>query len=356
MYRINNSSKLLQFPAQFHVPFHAPFPVYSIRKQYNNIPDGVDIEIKKNTGSTKLNSEIIAYLKNNTETLQYIYNIILDELCSMKNEANNSTNNDTRIKNIYERLIQHPKTKDFNKDFCLTNVTDKSGNDCADPMYSITNLKIPVEAMLTASNFITKACKVKKINNNGHSLRKINFDIKGGANKKCYACERCKSCIEGQICKGNRVCENCIRGKICDRSKNCENCVEGKRNVKCENCDDNDSEIYQYINLKKILADNLVPIEKSELICFQIDNKYICTSIKSNSQNNKQCTFCERWVQERNMFRNIIKDLIYKKTGGNIFEIMSSSSNMLPAAIFEQQEYHNFYTAIEEYKQSRRIR
>jgi hypothetical protein len=254
----------------------------------------IDINIiRDNDGNDKLSDNDIHKLKHRLNFLRDIYNIILNQLCIHKQKP--IIINDL-IDDIITDLNKNQMTHNYLKEFCLSNTNihgpRNQNNDCVDPMFSKENLLIPITEMVK-DQFINKACTIKARGN-----YEFNFDISGGVNFG----------IDENIVATNEV-------------------------------------KYELINLNKLLNENIQSIEKNTLLCIQ--NTYITKKIP--------CNFCKNWVNDRNKFRNIINNFLYSKNIDNILDVIKSSSSLLPAVIFDQNEYHYFFTAIEQFKLSKNI-
>jgi hypothetical protein len=63
-----------------------------------------------------------------------------------------------------------------------------------------------------------------------------------------------------------------------------------------------------------------------------------------------ECQFCDRWSNERNMYRSVVKDLLVTQNMNEILDLMNLSVHLLPSAILNQNQYQSFFSAIDEYK------
>jgi len=105
----------------------------------------------------------------------------------------------------------------------------------------------------------------------------------------------------------------------------------------------------KFIDLFDILSEKNESVDPS-YVCLKYGNQLKCKEL--NVSVNK-CTYCDKWVQERNMFRNVINDLINTSSFENKIKLMKDSSFLLPAIILGQTDYHNFKKIYEEFKQSK---
>jgi hypothetical protein len=114
----------------------------------------------------------------------------------------------------------------------------------------------------------------------------------------------------------------------------------------------------EFINLKDILQEKLPTTENISILCIKVNGKVQCTNLNKKQQNQqtqpRQCDFCERWVNERNMFRSVINDLLNAGNMNNSLELMTESAHLLPSAILNQNQYHKFFSAIKEYKKAKK--
>lgn len=177
--------------------------------------------------------------------------------------------------------------------------------DCITPMFSPAQLQTLITDM-DNNNFLGKACLYK--DNTGRY--RTNINILGGA-------------------LGDNL------GDTSDTVANSQN--------------------MSFINLKDIMQENSERSESSTMLCVQIDGKVKCSNLKKQSNvTNRKCDFCDKWTNERKMFRSVINDLLNAGNMDNTYELMKESSHLLPSAIMNQEQYHQFFSKIEEYKKARR--
>ena len=101
-----------------------------------------------------------------------------------------------------------------------------------------------------------------------------------------------------------------------------------------------------YINLRDILMESTK--EETEIMCIQINDKQKCYHNKSTTSS--KCDFCDKWQTDRELFKQLINEMLEQKQIINIIELMKDNLHLFPAAILDQDRYHFFHTSLEEYK------
>jgi hypothetical protein len=181
--------------------------------------------------------------------------------------------------------------------------------ECITPMFSPTQLQKLITAMDT-NNFLGKACLYK----DSTRRYRTNINILGGA----------------------------YGGAFGDAYEAVANSATNSKNM-------------SFINLKDIMQENSERSESSSMLCVQIDGKLKCSNLKKQSNvANRKCDFCDKWTNERKMFRSVINDLLNAGNMDDTCELMKESSHLIPSVIMNQEQYHKFFSKIEEYKKARR--
>jgi len=101
-----------------------------------------------------------------------------------------------------------------------------------------------------------------------------------------------------------------------------------------------------FINLRDILIENTK--HETEIMCIQINDKQICYHNKPTTAN--KCDFCDKWQKDRELFKQLINEMLEQNQIINIIELMKDNLHLFPAAILDQDRYHYFHTSLEEYK------
>lgn len=136
--------------------------------------------------------------------------------------------------------------------------------------------------------------------------------------------------------------------------------------------DGNGNESVVYLDIDEILKQNNLQIE-TNTYCVRIGNKTTCTKnnklveqpqklqqhLQSHSSQfhslqppavESNCDFCDKWTFERNMFREVLNDILTTDDPTHKLQLINASVHLLPSAILDQNTYHQFFTAIEKYK------
>ena len=259
----------------------------------------IDVIISKKNIAAELTSNNINYLRTKIAELNDFYNIMFKHMCYKKNLV--------RSYDVFTNVKADISTKypNYLKDYCLGDkpgMISPSTTNCTNPMFDDIKLRSLINSM-TDDRFLNKACLYHntagdyltnvQIQNGGHNGFNANFDPLTSLNNEF------------------------------DR---------------------------RYLNIVDILKEE-PPKETATILCIKVNEKIRCAKVNSK----KSCSHCDKWSSERNMFRNVLKDLITTKDLNQIFELMSASVHLLPAAILNQEQYHSFYSAIEQIKKSKRL-
>jgi len=105
-----------------------------------------------------------------------------------------------------------------------------------------------------------------------------------------------------------------------------------------------------FIDLRNLLIEDTK--EESPFVCVQVNDKMVCSHNKPSTS--RRCDFCDKWTRDREMFKQLIYEMLAQNQIINIIELMKDNLHLFPAAILDQERYHIFHTSLEEYK--KRIR
>jgi hypothetical protein len=257
----------------------------------------VNIFIDKKSTSSLLTDDNIKDLKIKINDLNNIYNIIFNHLCYKKN-INRSwpvfDNVKTEIKNKYA---------DYLNMFCLEDepvVAPVVVAPATTPPTTATTATTGTAAPATTPVPVpipSKKCKISMFDDD--KLRTVinSMEIDRFLNK---------------VCMYRRMS---ISGDISNVQ------VAGNYNFMQSNMSYNDN----FIDIAQLLR----------------EKKYL---------SGDDCQFCDRWSNERNMYRSVVKDLLVTQNMNEILDLMNLSVHLLPSAILNQNQYQSFFSAIDEYK------
>lgn len=240
---------------------------------------------------TSFNDEAYNHLRTKIADLQNIYHIIFKHTCLKKNV--NSSHD--YLNEIYDEI--NDMFRNHLSEFCIK----KNGaGPCTEAMFERSKLDKLLYLLLTDRNF-HKVCKVRELNGN----YPVEVQIAGSYN----------------LAPGD--------------AGNC-NLAPG------------DAGSHEYLlNINNILTENQIKPEEVTYVCFQKNNELICKDITKP----RSCGFCDQWVNERNMLRNMFGEMLYTNEPNILFEQMTNSIPLLPAGILEQDKYHEYNTLLKLYKQ-----
>ena len=123
-----------------------------------------------------------------------------------------------------------------------------------------------------------------------------------------------------------------------------------------------------FIDITQLLKENtsnsnqLSNQQQLSMICVQSNNQLKCKQLGNSAQQNTTqqntstnqshdpCPHCNKWSQERNMFRGVAKDLLITQSMNDTLDLMNASVHLLPSAILNQNQYESFHSALDEYK------
>lgn len=258
----------------------------------------IDVIISKKNTAPELTSNNVNYLKTKIAMLNDFYNIIFKHMCYRKNL---SSSHDVFTNVKADISLKYPN---YLKDFCLgdnPSMINTTTGLYINAMFDDNKLRSLINSM-SVDRFLNKACLYR--NTAGDYL--VNVQVQNGGQTGYNPNFDPLSALNSEF----------------DR---------------------------RYLNIVDILKEEPNK-ETATILCVKINNNIKCAELNSN----KSCSHCDRWSNERNIFRGVLKDLITTKDINQIFELMNASIHLLPAAILNQNQYHSFHNALEQYKQSRR--
>lgn len=384
------------------VPF-APF----IKTNITN-PNKVNVNIGKKISSSSLTDDNVKYLRGKIDVLNKIYNIIFKHLCHKKN-VDKAWDILTNVK--AELKAQLPN---YLNDFCLgtpSSITTpttieitrlnliKSDLTAGKEEDAINNasfyfniikntdksyVKRPSESTIEtalakfkfdATNKVDKAdASYTAATNKVDAINAIQRFINDVAANPFGPSGNGKSCSNYMFDDSKLI--TLINSMYVDSLLN-KACVyrtyssTGEiANVQVGGFDFNQS----FIDITQLLKENttnsnqLSNQNQLAMICVQNNNQLKCKKINSlNAQQTQQtqqnqlatqvdnkstCPHCDKWSQERNMFRGVAKDLLVTQDMNNTLDLMNASVHLLPSAILNQNQYESFYSALAEYKKN----
>jgi len=228
------------------------------------------------------------------------YNHLHTKIDELQNIYNIIFRNICHTKNIdsshqYKNIINHEINSRFRthrNDICLKKTP---GGDCTEAMFETSKLNILIDALYNDRNF-------------------------------------------------NKVC--LVRNAVGDYPIEVQ--IAGSYNLAPDS-----QQSHEYLlNINKILTETQIKPEEVTYICFQKNNELICKDVTKP----RSCDFCEKWVNERNMLRNMFGEMLYTNDPNILFNQMTNTVPLLSAGILDQQVYHKYNTLLNQYKQMKQKR
>jgi len=349
----------------------------------------IDIFIGKKKRNSTLTEGNIKYLKTKIVLLNKIYNIIFKHLCHKKN-INRNWDLLSNVKADLNLILPN-----YLNDFCLGPVNSTPLTSSSDeieikrklliksdvtsidntinnakayiaevnklPLYIKRSEETEIEKTLTTlTTATTTETKTKVIDS-------VKAFIVNAALIPYTSVKKTSTCSTSSMFDDNKlntlINSMYIHGflnKVClyrNISKEANVQVAGFYQLQSQSQSQSQFDFNNMINVSQILSDKSLKknnnVLKESLICIQKNNQIKCAALNSSNNQQNQCTFCEKWVQERNMFRSVLKDLLITQDMNQMIDLMNASTYLLPAAILNQQQYHSFFTALNEYKKSK---
>ncbi len=369
------------------------FPLFNPQVSRQN---KVDVKIGKKTVGSALTDSNIQYLRGKISVLNQIYNIIFKHLCQKKNVDRNWD------------ILHHVKADlnaqlpNYLNDFCLGSVNtpnllieatrqtllkvDTANTDVEKTKDAINNAKFYLIHINNDSSYIKKETE-KKIET---ELSKFTFDPSNKVvnitigNKQITTTESevtltiaaIKSFIDDYNANPNsyKQTKNTCNVSMFDDSKlthlissmyvdsllnkaciyRQHNATGDIANVQVGGVDF----VYDLINVSELLKESNRTESKLNVLCVKHGTQMSCKNITIQSKNQNEgqkesqthCFTCNKWSQEREMFRGVLKDLLMSQNINETFSLMNASVHLLPSAILNQSQYESFHSDLNEYK------
>ena len=375
MYRKNNifNTPYYPFGHPFGLPFGLPFGGPLLVKPPNSGKVNVNISKKENSNMT---SDDIVLLNSKLIMFNTIFNIIFKYLCNNRSTGVNINttialinteidNNDLVKKHLNELclsgehsnnqkvLVALKKVSDHAKDnndsdkilyytLVETFITDLEKNEIKEVIDKLNNVKIWISNNKTKPKNDLFDYINNQIMDNIHVNKKNQSD--GKCTKPFFNDDNFKKIIDN-LNKDN------ILGKVCLYTANPKYDTNTKF-IGGNNESNTQFDNIEFINLKKLMQEKEQMPEKTTILCVLSAGNYKCSQV--NKQDSSKCLFCDKWNTDRKMFKSVIHDLLNSNNINNIFELIKESKHLLPSAMMEQEEYHKFFSAIEQYKIAKR--
>ncbi len=247
--------------------------------------------IEKKKAGSELTNGAIADLKTRINELNAVYNIIIKHVCAKKRfSAHDYIGKITaEVSSLYSDYLDR---------FCIVDKTVPVGapagtapSKCSNPMFDPAKLASLAQS-LYMNPFFNKACRYKH-----HITGNFEPNVQ----------------IAGSVQIGSSY------GNLLD--------------------------------IGQLLKETSTEPLNSTYVCFQKDSELVCAEMSNNRK--KKCTFCDKWTEDRNLFRRIMKELLGTTDSQVGLYLMEQSLNLLPSAILTQTQYNDFFSALEQYKKSR---
>ncbi len=248
--------------------------------------ENFNIHIDKKELFNKLTPTDIDILKRNIGNLELFFNTVFEILCNGKKKNKQKT-----VAEVVNTILQQQNLKFSDDIFCMGRTPANHNCNIRPKMFNKDQL----------THIITEL--VTKYNNNDEF---IHFICKYNATTNEYD-------------TGSREANVTVGGN-----------PEGN----------------SFINLRDILIENTK--HETEIMCIQINDKQICYHNKPTTAN--KCDFCDKWQKDRELFKQLINEMLEQNQIINIIELMKDNLHLFPAAILDQDRYHYFHTSLEEYK------
>jgi hypothetical protein len=377
-------------PTLFGLPFFTP----QISRQ-----NKVDVKIGKKPSGSALTDSNIQYLRGKISVLNQIYNIIFKHLCQKKNVDRNW---DILLHVKADLNAQLPN---YLNDFCLGSVNtpnllieatrqsllkvETANTDIAktkdaidnanfyliqinnDPSYVKRGTETIIETELGKFDFEPATNKVKNTKRTGIAVAVADVEVTSiitaiksfiadyNANPNSY--KQTKNTCNVSMFDDTKL-THLISSMYVDSLLN-KACVYRQYNASGDIANvqvGGVDQTYNLIDVAELLKENNRTEEKLNILCIKHGNQMSCKNMSSqqNQQNqqNQQtktqshCSTCEKWSQEREMFRGVLKDLLMSQNINETFGLMNASVHLLPSAILNQSQHEAFHSDLNEYK------
>ena len=101
-----------------------------------------------------------------------------------------------------------------------------------------------------------------------------------------------------------------------------------------------------YINIEELFSQR----PTQQLMCVMHGDKLKC----SHSGAHMQCELCKRWMLNRELLRYVILKMLNQNNIIEMIDLLIENINLFPVAILNEQEFHQFHIAIEQFRQAKR--
>ena len=105
---------------------------------------------------------------------------------------------------------------------------------------------------------------------------------------------------------------------------------------------------YLFIDVLKLLQDKTSEQSEQEFVCRKSGHGYYCEM----KNGNKKCDFCIKWSRDRRKFREVLVEILNCNDflSNQTLDMMEDSVELLPASLFEQDQYVKFNQSLIDYK------
>jgi hypothetical protein len=88
-------------------------------------------------------------------------------------------------------------------------------------------------------------------------------------------------------------------------------------------------------------------------LLYILKNKPLQNNVYENKNDINMHNFGEKWTQDRNMFRNVLIDMLLIDDVNKQLPLMSSSAHLVPSVLLNKKEYNNFFQLYNDFKNSK---
>ena len=192
-----------------------------------------------------------------------------------------------------------------------------------------------VEELCNSSNKEEFVMKIKTyIENSGETLELKKLKD-GGDTHKTFLFTNAK--LEELFNKFNKPEFDTFRNKACVLKKTLTITAQKGGEYGKEN---------SYINIEELFSQR----PTQQLMCVMHGDKLKC----SHSGAHMQCELCKRWMLNRELLRYVILKMLNQNNIIEMIDLLIENINLFPVAILNEQEFHQFHIAIEQFRQAKR--
>ncbi len=101
-----------------------------------------------------------------------------------------------------------------------------------------------------------------------------------------------------------------------------------------------------YINIEELFSQR----PTQQLTCVMHGDKIKC----SHSGAHMKCELCKRWMLNRELLRYVILKMLNQNNIIEMIDLLIENINLFPVAILNEQEFHQFHIAIDQFRQAKR--